>query len=58
MGIADPFGVRLVAVGETVQKVQNFIWRYFVNLNVTEFPTEPIDDRLIRPYGIFFEWVL
>ena len=47
MGIADPLCVRLVAVGETVQEVQNIIRRYLINLGITELLAEPIDDRPI-----------
>ena len=54
MGIADSFGVRLVAVGKAVQKVQNVIWGYFINLGITEILAEAIDDRPIGQYGIFF----
>jgi hypothetical protein len=44
VGIADPFGVRLVAVGEAVQKVQDIIRIDRVNLRITEFLTERFDD--------------
>ena len=47
MGIADPLGVRFVAVGEAVQKVQNIIWGYLINFGITEVLAETIDDRPI-----------
>jgi hypothetical protein len=47
VGITDPFGVRLVAVGESVQKVQNVIWVYLFKLCFTEVLAETIDDRPI-----------
>jgi len=47
VGIADPFGVRLVADGKAVQEVQNIIWGYLVNLGITELLAETIDDRPI-----------
>ena len=54
MGIADSFGVRLVAVGKAVQKFQNIIWGDFINLGITEVLAETIYDRSVGPYGIFF----
>ena len=47
MGIANPFGVGLIAVCKPVQKVQNVIWGYLINLGITELLAEPIDDRPI-----------
>jgi hypothetical protein len=47
VGIADPFCVWLVAVGEAVQKVKNIIGRDLLNLGFTEIPAELVNDGLI-----------
>lgn len=49
VGIADAFGVRLVALGELIQKPQDIVGRDLINFMVTEFLAEPIDDRLVGP---------
>ena len=54
VGIADAFGVRLVALGESIQKSQDIIGCYLIDSMVTEFLAEPIDDRLVGPDRIFF----
>ena len=59
VGIADALGVRLVALGESIQKSQDIIGCYLVYLEITEFQTEPVNDWLVGPNRIFFfEWAL
>jgi len=59
VGIADAFGVGLVALGESIQESQDIIGCYLIDFMVTEFLAEPIDDRLVGPDRIFFlEWAL
>ena len=47
MGKTDPLCIRLVAIGEAVQEVQNIIRSYLINFGVTEFLAKSIDDRPI-----------
>ena len=54
VGIADAFGVGLVALGESIQESQDIIGCYLIDFMVTEFLAEPIDDRLVGPDRIFF----
>ena len=54
VGVADAFGVRLVALGESIQKPQDIVGCYLIDFMVTEFLAEPIDDRLVGPDRIFF----
>ena len=59
VGIADAFSVGLVALGESIQEPQDIIRCYLVDLEVTEFQTEPINDRLVGSNRVFFlEWAL
>ena len=52
--ITDAFGVRLVALGESIQESQDIVGCYLIDFMVTEFLTEPIDNRLVGPDRIFF----
>ena len=54
VGIADAFGVRLVAFGESIQKSQDIVGRYLIDLVITEFQTELINDRFVGSNRIFF----
>ena len=54
VGIADTFGVGLVTFGESIQKPQDIVGWHLVNLVITEFQTELINDRLIGSNRIFF----
>ena len=54
MGIADPFCVRLVAVGEAVKEGKNVIRSNLLNLGLAEILAESFNDGLIRSQGIFF----
>ena len=54
MGIADPFCVGLVAVGEAVQKGKDVIRCNLLNLEISGIQAEPVNDGLIRSQGIFF----
>ena len=54
VGIADAFGVRLVALGESIQESQDIVGCYLIDFMITEFLAEPIDDRLVGPDRIFF----
>ena len=47
VGIADPFCVGFVTVGETVQKGKDIIGGNFIKLGITEILAEPMNDRLI-----------
>ena len=47
MGIADPFCVRLIAVGKAVQKGKDIIGANLINLTITEILAEPMNDGLI-----------
>lgn len=47
MGIADSLGVRLIAVGEAIQEIQNIIRSYLIYLVITEILAKPIDDGTI-----------
>ena len=47
VGITDAFGVRLIALGESIQEPQNIIGCDLIDLLVTEFQAEPINDRLV-----------
>ena len=59
VGIADAFGVRLVALGESIQEPQDIVGCYLADFVITKFLAEPIDDRLVGPDRIFFlEWAL
>ncbi len=59
VGIADALGVRLVALGETIQEPQDIIRCYLIDLVTSEFQTELINDRLVGSNRIFFlEWAL
>ena len=52
--ITDAFGIRLVALGESIQESQDIVGCDLSDLMVTEFQAEPIDDRLVGPDRIFF----
>ena len=54
MGIADPLGIRFVAVGKAVQEVRNIIRGDLIQLGITELVAERFDDGPIGPDGIFF----
>ena len=54
VGIADAFGVGLVALGESIQESQDILGCDLSDLMVTEFLAEPINDRLVGPDRIFF----
>ena len=57
--ITDALSVRLVALGESIQKPQDIVGCYLIDFMVTKFQAEPIDDRLVGPDRIFFlEWAL
>ena len=57
VGIADAFGVGLVALGESILKPQDIVRCYLVDLVVTEFQTELINDRLVGSNRVFsLEW--
>ena len=57
--ITDAFGVRLVALGESIQEPQDIVGCYLADFVITKFLAEPIDDRLVGPDRIFFlEWAL
>ena len=50
----DAFGVRLVAVGNAVQKRQDLIGRKLSKLMISKILTESTNDGLVRLDGIFF----
>lgn len=54
VGITDAFGVRLVALGESIQEPQDIIGCDLIDFLVTEFQAESINDRLVGPDRIFF----
>jgi hypothetical protein len=54
MGIADTLGVRFVAFGESIQKPQDIIGCYLIYLEITEFQTKLINNRLVGSNRIFF----
>jgi hypothetical protein len=54
VGISDAFGVGIVTFGESIQKPQDIIGCYLVDLKITEFKTEVINDRLIGSNRVFF----
>ena len=54
VGIADAFGVRLVALGKSIKKPQDIIRCYLVYLVITELLAEPFNDRLVGSNRIFF----
>jgi hypothetical protein len=53
VGIADSLGVGLVAFGESIQKPQLIIGCYLVDLEITEYQAELINDRLIGSNRVF-----
>ena len=53
VGIADSLGVGLVAFGESIQKPQDIIGCYLVDLEITEYQAELINDRLIGSNRVF-----
>ncbi len=54
MRIADAIGVGLVALSETIQEPQDIIGCHLVDLEITEFQTKLINDRLVGSDRIFF----
>jgi hypothetical protein len=47
LGIADPFGVGSIAIGEAIQKRKNFIRSNLANCPFTEFTAKRLNDGLI-----------
>ena len=47
MGIADPFCVRLIAVGEAVEEGKDVIRSNLLNLGLAEILAESVNDGLV-----------
>ena len=53
VGITDVFGVRLVAVGNAVQKRQDLIGRKLSNLSISKILTESVNQGPLRLDSFF-----
>jgi hypothetical protein len=54
LGITDPLGVWIVAVGEAVQEGEDVFRGDLIGRTITELPDESFDDGPVGSYRIFF----